>query len=400
MKIAVFHNLPSGGAKRSLYGNIDYLVRDHDVDLFVPKTANEEFLPLKDLVNEIKSFSFKNTIPGYLWSAVKYFPFKQISLIDLEKAQRVIAKNINLGRYDVVLCEQDQYTMTPFFLKYVRKPTVYFCQQPIIFRNEVIRNISEKAGLKNYNLLSNFFLNYYANRLTNTEKNNIKHTKYVVANSYFSRETILRSYGINSFVSYLGVDVDLFEPSDISKENFVLSVGQCLPEKGYEFILNSLARIDRSMRPYLVIVSDQGNVNWKRYLESLAIKLDVKLRILNMINDEELVLLYNKSKLVVYAPYLEPFGLVPLEAMSCGTPVVAVKEGGVRESIIHGKTGILTPRDEEIFARKVSELIMNDEKYDKMVNECIKSVHGFWKLEDAGKRLLEHLNHAIGLYDK
>ena len=70
----------------------------------------------------------------------------------------------------------------------------------------------------------------------------------------------------------------------------------------------------------------------------------MKLKILNLISDEELVLLYNKAKMVVYAPYCEPFGLVPLESMSCGTPVVGVGDGGVKETVINGKTGILTGR--------------------------------------------------------
>ena len=57
MKIAVFHNLPSGGAKRALYGNIKYLVKEHEVDVFVPSTANEEYLPLEKIVNKLKVLS-------------------------------------------------------------------------------------------------------------------------------------------------------------------------------------------------------------------------------------------------------------------------------------------------------------------------------------------------------
>ena len=56
MKIAVFHNLPSGGAKRALYNNVNFLAKNHEVDVFIPSTANEDYLPLKDIVNNLKYF--------------------------------------------------------------------------------------------------------------------------------------------------------------------------------------------------------------------------------------------------------------------------------------------------------------------------------------------------------
>ena len=76
MKIAVFHNLSSGGAKRALYGNVNFLSKNHEVDVFVPSTANEDYLPLKNIVNNLKVFPVKNNIPGFLYSAIKYFPSK------------------------------------------------------------------------------------------------------------------------------------------------------------------------------------------------------------------------------------------------------------------------------------------------------------------------------------
>jgi glycosyltransferase involved in cell wall biosynthesis len=395
MKIAVFHNLPSGGGKRALYNNVNYLVKEHEVDVFVPSTANEDYLPLKGIADNLTIFPVKYTIIGYLSSLIKHYFLYRVSLSDLEKTQKYIAEVVNKGDYDVVYCEQDRYTMAPFFLKYIKKPNVYYCAQPVNFRNEVSKMLNEKAGLNHKNIIESIHLSVYGSRMINTDKKYSNYSRYVVTNSYFSREFLLRSYGINSFVSYLGVDTNLFKRYDSSKENFVLSVGQCIPEKGFDFIINSLSKIDSNIRPELIIVSDHGNDLWRNYLKDLANKLGVKLRILSMIDDEELVLLYNKARLLVYAPYLEPFGLVPLEAMSCGTPIVAVKEGGVRESVIHNQTGILTERDEDYFANAVVELLEDEDKRNEMSKNAYVNVNKFWTLKMSGKRLFFHLKRAI-----
>ena len=129
--------------------------------------------------------------------------------------------------------------------------------------------------------------------------------------------------------------------------------------------------------------------------EQRAQKIGVDLRIESLIADDELVSLYNKAQLVLYAPYLEPFGLVPLEAMACGTPVVAVKEGGVRESVIHNKTGILTQRDEHMFAHAVTELLSNEEKMGDMSRNAIECIEDYWTEEKAGKRLMWHINRVV-----
>ena len=315
--------------------------------------------------------------------------------MNLEKTQKYMAEVVNNGDYDVVYCEQDKYTMAPFFLKYIKKPNVYYCQQTVNFRNEVSKMLNEKAGLNHKKLIEAIHLSVYGRRMVNIDKEYSNYSNYIVTNSYFSSEFLMQSYGINSFVSYLGVDTNLFKRYDVSKENFVLSVGQCIPEKGFDFIINSLSKIDSNIRPEFIIVSDQGFDDWRNYLKGLANKLGVKLRILSMIDDDELVLLHNKARLLVYASYLEPFGLVPLEAMSCGTPVVAVKEGGVRESIIDNKTGILTERDEDYFANAIIKLLENEDKRNKLSKNAYTNVNEFWTLEHAGKRIYEHLKRSI-----
>ena len=72
-----------------------------------------------------------------------------------------------------------------------------------------------------------------------------------------------------------------------------------------------------------------------------ALGVDFSVRV--MVPDAELIPLLGRAAAVLYTSRLEPFGLAPLEANACGTPVLAIAEGGVRESIIEGENGLLMP---------------------------------------------------------
>ena len=179
----------------------------------------------------------------------------------------------------------------------------------------------------------------------------------MLTNSAFSRENLYRVYGIDAHLCYLGVDLDTFRFLSLPKENFVLSVGGIVPQKGFDFLMRSLAHIDSAKRPRLMIVGNQNNPDERTYLESLALELGVDAQFCNMISDEELVRLYNRALLTVYMPIMEPFGFVPIESMACGTPVVGVREGGVRETVIHEQTGLLADRNPKPFAAAIESLL-------------------------------------------
>jgi glycosyltransferase involved in cell wall biosynthesis len=397
MKVAIFHNLSSGGAKRALHNFSTFLTKtDHTVEVFVPSTANESYLPLEEVVRQVTVFDVKRTISGLISSTLRNFPLSVSA--DLERVERNIADTINGQDFDVVLCEQDRYTYSPYFLKYIKKPTIYYCQQPWN-QEAALRDMARKKLFQSPQSLRKKIMSIMSNclgrRVRKIDKKNASFAEHILTNSYFSRESILRSYGLNSFVSYLGVDTEVFKPLSIPKEDFVLSVGRITPRKGFDFIVRSLGTIHSKIRPRLIVVSDEVEIHFKNSLEQFAQKNGVDLRIERSIADDELVSLYNKARLVLYAPYLEPFGLVPLEAMACGTPVVAVKEGGVRESVIHNKTGVLTQRDEGMFAEAVTELLSNDEKMRDMSQKAIEWIGEYWTVEKAGKRLMWHITRVL-----
>ena len=84
-----------------------------------------------------------------------------------------------------------------------------------------------------------------------------------------------------------------------------------------------------------------GNGSHRFHLESIA-KDNVKF--VGRVSDEDLLKYYQNCKAFVY-PAEEDFGIVPVEAMAAGKPIIAYNKGGLKESVIEGKTGVFFNRD-------------------------------------------------------
>jgi glycosyltransferase involved in cell wall biosynthesis len=99
---------------------------------------------------------------------------------------------------------------------------------------------------------------------------------------------------------------------------------------------------------------------------------------------------------VVYAPYNEPFGLVPLEAMACGKPVVGIDEGGVKESIVDTFTGVLVDRNPQAFGAAIQFLLENPSLVAQYSENSRKHVLANWSWERSVSQL-EHYLHEIAI---
>jgi len=277
---------------------------------------------------------------------------------------------------------------------------VYYCAQPSRRGEAVLQTLRGRLHHDNgcaspAQWARRQMARYAAARIARIDKENASAAARILTNSFFSRESILRAHGLNSFVSYLGVDTTVFRRLRREKGDYVLSVGSCDSFKGYDFLIRALSRLESRLRPRLIIVSNTVDIRWRGWLEQLAANKNVIVEFRVLLADEDLVELYNRAVAFLYAPYLEPFGLAPVEAMSCGTAVIAVKEGGVRESIIHDQTGMLIERDEVMFAEAVKELLVDRTRRDHIEERAVECVHAFWTLQHAGQRLLWNLNRAM-----
>jgi glycosyltransferase involved in cell wall biosynthesis len=396
MRIAIYHNLHSGGAKRTLFEEVYRLNRQHHLELYSLSSADERFCDVRPYMVENHCYDFR---PGKLFNS----PFGRLNqavrLQDLYRLRRLnqqIAADIDVANYDVVLVHPCQYTQGPSVLHFLQSPSVYYCHEPlrILYENSVSDD-ERRAGWRR-RLDRWDFLNYfYREALRHVDRTATQKAKLVITNSQFTQQSISRIYKVNASVSYHGVALNTFRKLDLPKENIVVSVGALTPKKGFRFIIETLGQIPASVRPELVIISNYHEAKEKDHLTHLARAHGVHLSLQMLVPNEELVRLYNVAQLLVYAPIQEPFGLVPLEAMACGTPVVAVREGGVVEAVVHNSTGLLVERDAQAFAQAVAGLLSDEAWLERLGQQAHQYVVNEWSWSKAIQKLETQLQSVI-----
>lgn len=395
MRIALYHNLPSGGAKRAIHELLRQLQPRHAIDVYTLSSADHAFADLRPIVDNHFVYPFR---PLPLLQS----PFgraNQISrlldLIRIRKPQRAIARDIHSRNYDLVFIHPCQVEIAPSLIRFVhRAPTVYFCQEPLRRAYEPMpARPYDTGGARRRALLDTLdpLPRLYLATLKRIDRRNTRSAHTVLVNSKFVQQAAAAIYNSRARVAYLGVDPGRFRPDDRPRQPMILSVGSLTPLKGFDFLIEAVARIPTGRRAPLVISSNFQNAPERDYLVQLAAQRDVELRLLRNISDDRLCELYNEAQVVAYAALREPFGLVPVEAMACAAPVVAVREGGVQESVIHEQTGLLTPRDPAAFAAALMRLLADPGLAHTYGRQGRAHVEHNWSWAQAAVRLEEIL---------
>ena len=204
------------------------------------------------------------------------------------------------------------------------------------------------------------------------DKDSVSSMDKVLAISSYTAESLKSIFGIEPKVCYPGIplrgDNSGGLKASVRRGNTILTIGWSSPKKNINNVLEAVKILrGRGSVPGFklkIIGHDARLCNIKGLIEDLGIGDIVEL--IGRVDEEELFQYYRNAKAVVYIPIDEPFGLVPVEAMMCGTPVVVSNHGGPREIVQDGKTGIhVDPFDPRVVADGL-ERLLND---DKLVNE-------------------------------
>ena len=176
---------------------------------------------------------------------------------------------------------------------------------------------------------------------------------------------------------------------DIAYKEYFLFVGTLEPRKNLDTLLKSyLLYLSRTKNPVPLILA--GGIGWRseHFDDLLQTALATgHVKKVGYVSQEELVALYSGAKAFVFPSYYEGFGLPPLEAMACGTPVIASNRSSIPEVV--GDAGILVdPDDEEALARHLQRLDTDETLRLILSKKGLKRAKLFsWK--DSAKKLYE-----------
>lgn len=347
MRVAIYHNLPDGGAIRALHELVKHSYKQVEYDLY-------QLSPF----DTASRYDFRSYVKKYFSYNYRYHPSRMSMLVEiltrfysLRQIQKKIAHEIDSNNYDAVFIHHCAITQTPFVLSYLKTKNLYFIQEPrrLSFEYDFYQN--SKSMIPSALQLP---WALRQNILKKLDISNARKCTAALCNSYYAKTNIAKAYGINAKVCYLGIDQKQFTYKKSLKKDQIVVVGTLHPAKGQDLAIRSLAKVSNTSIE-LVFVYENYDARYKAELVSLADRLRVRVHFRQGVTDTELVSIYQQSRLTLAIASREPFGFTPIESAACGTPIIAVKEGGYTETVINGKNGLLCKRNEKSIAGAIDE---------------------------------------------
>ena len=230
-----------------------------------------------------------------------------------------------------------------------------------------------------------------------------RHIDRVLTSSEWSARQIVRDFGVaaDKVVNvWNGLDTDFYSPDPAVEKSAaeLVCVGRASdPNKGIRTLISALARLPSHVRLTLVDNDHPDNEVFRWARETGATK---RLHVTGRVPQEELLHLYRRATLVVVPSRFEGFGLPAVEAMACGTPVVACRAGALPEVMKLGGGGLVVPRDDpDALARGVLELLEQPELRRAMssnARSCVEASFAWPRVAEATVEVYREVMAARG----
>lgn len=249
----------------------------------------------------------------------------------------------DLSSYDVVL--SSSHAVAKGVLTHSNQLHISYVHTPIRYAWDLYHQYLHESGLDKG--LKGKFAKYFLHKIRMWDISTANRVDYYIANSYYIARRIKKVYGKESTVIYPPVDVVRFKLCE-AKEEFYFTASRMVPYKKIDLIVEAFSKTDKK----LVVIGAGPD------MEKIKSKAGSNIEILGFQSDEVLLDYMQRAKAFVFAAE-EDFGIVPVEAQACGTPVICLGRGGTKETVIDGTTGV------HFYNQTVGELLSAIKKFEE-----------------------------------
>jgi len=303
-----------------VYSLVDFLNEEDRQKILKGKKANTSF---------IQKFPFARS------KYRQYLPFFPMAIEQFE-----------LSDYDLIL--SSSHAVAKAVLTHCNQLHVSYVHTPMRYAWDLYHQYLKEGNLNRG--LKGALAKYFLHEIRQWDVATANRVDYYIANSHYVARRIKKIYGKDATVIYPPVDIEKFTLQE-KKEDFYLTVSRMVPYKRIDLIVEAFTNTDRK----LVIVGTGPDME---KLKSLAGK---NTELLGYQSNEVVMELMQRAKAFVFAAE-EDFGIAPIEAQACGTPVICFGYGGTRETVINMVTGV------HFMKQSVASLMEAVEAFEKNVN--------------------------------
>lgn len=346
MKVAIVHDwlVTNAGAEKVLRSIVN-LYPEADIFSLVDFLSDEE----RDIIIDGKKVhtSFIQNLPYAKKQFRNYLPLFPKAI-----------ESFNLSTYDLII--SSSWAVAKGIKKDTNQLHVCYCHTPIRYAWDLYDEYT-----KDLPWLKKILVQSILKYIRKWDIDTSDRVDHFIANSKFVQERIKRIYNRESTVIYPPVNIDKFTYHE-KKEDFYLTASRLVPYKKTKLIVEAFNKMPDKK---LVVIGSGEEYN--------AIKKIAKdnIRILGYQPDEILISTMQEAKGFIYAA-IEDFGIIPIEAMACGTPVIALNEGGTKETVINKITGIhFKEQTQQSIIDAINAFEKLDLNYTDIRNEASKYTH-------------------------
>jgi glycosyltransferase involved in cell wall biosynthesis len=229
--------------------------------------------------------------------------------------------------------------------------------------------------------------------------------QHIIIPSESLRDILVRDYGLNNRYTVIptGTNLEPFLQADGKslraekgwKDQMVLtSVGRLAPEKNWDTLLRAFSKVTVEHPDVRLVLIGDGTA--RQSLEHLADELGITERVTftGALPFEEIPRYLKAADAFTFASVTETQGLVTIEAMAAGLPIVAVDGPGTRDIVEHGKQGLLVENDPDALAGGLHQLLSDPGQRKRFSHQALKKARTF-DIDQLGKQLISVYEQAI-----